>query len=444
PQSQTTSKQTISKFSERRSSTRVQKCWFPVRVCWDTDKLGLRFGPLEEQEGGLPVRNILKASWAHGVRLKPGDWLISINGDAVAKMREDVCFELLQRHRPLRLLFARKCLKSATPKLKRPNKIAVKLDEAILYSKQHPPPEPISEQPEHEEEANAEEAAAEEVRQNAAASSSSAASADEASSIPAPTAAQPNVETTAQPTGGDASPQQAAAGEDAESHGIAEASPVATSTQDHLGSTVFSDQYGDDEWDDFEPEDSFEEVETQPAADVTAEVRDFPGAGEAEPEELMPGREETDLEEPDAGTLKLSPEAVPAGTAEAEVEDSNQVTLKLPLDPDADPENSGAPDSPEANSARESQAQLTVRSSAFSEKYDGDWDDEFEGEEEAEEATEQHVTFDPEVETAGIDGVEASGKAPRQGTGFVRMTDLPDDDEDDESEAAAKNVTFSP
>eukprot|EP00439_Symbiodinium_sp_Y106_P010227 s133_g1.t1 len=58
PSSQTTSKQTISKYSDRseRRSTRTQKCWFPVRVCWDTDKLGLKFGPLEEQEGGLPVR----------------------------------------------------------------------------------------------------------------------------------------------------------------------------------------------------------------------------------------------------------------------------------------------------------------------------------------------------------------------------------------------------
>ncbi|CAJ1337240.1 unnamed protein product [Effrenium voratum] len=116
-----------------RGPNRIQKCWFPLRVCWDTDRLGMHF---EEQDGVMVVRRTLKGGWADQMKLRIGDELVSINGQAVSTMPERDCRETLQRRRPLRLTFARLCRASATPKLRKVNRIAGRLDEAMVYSEQ--------------------------------------------------------------------------------------------------------------------------------------------------------------------------------------------------------------------------------------------------------------------------------------------------------------------
>ncbi|CAL1143374.1 unnamed protein product [Cladocopium goreaui] len=72
-------------WSDRSCQTRIQKCWFPVKVYWDTGRLGMK---LVEQDGVLVVRRTQKGTWADEMKLRIGDELVSINGQAVSQMRE--------------------------------------------------------------------------------------------------------------------------------------------------------------------------------------------------------------------------------------------------------------------------------------------------------------------------------------------------------------------
>ena len=56
--------------------------WFPLRVCWDTQRLGMK---LVEQDGVLVVRSTLRGTWADEMKLRIGDELVSINGQAVSQ-----------------------------------------------------------------------------------------------------------------------------------------------------------------------------------------------------------------------------------------------------------------------------------------------------------------------------------------------------------------------
>ncbi|CAE7749910.1 unnamed protein product, partial [Symbiodinium sp. CCMP2592] len=346
-------------------------------------------------QSGL-LRTILKSSWAHAVRLKPGDWLISINGDAVTKMREHDCFELLQRHRPLRLLFARRCSKSATPKLKRPNKIAVKLDEAILFSQQNSVSEPSVEVKQALQ--NVEE----EVEEEEVPEQPAPVPAEADTKVDHPAADHPAADHPA-PSGGamaDEPMQQTLGPEElANEAADAQTSPAAFSAQDAQGSTIFSEQYDADDFDDFEPEDSMEQVEMQQ---------------ELEAHVTSGGAEDVN-------------EDTPPGDTEAKVEQTET--------------------SATTNAAEGAEEPSHMSSTVLSDQYEGDWDEDFEEDDpDAEEAdlevTQRNVTFAPEADALADARDDGSAVAPRQGTGFVRMSDLPDDD--DESEVAGKNVTFSP
>eukprot|EP00439_Symbiodinium_sp_Y106_P032967 s2199_g3.t4 len=345
-------------------------------------------------------RTILKSSWAHAVRLKPGDWLISINGDAITKMREHDCFELLQRHRPLRLLFARRCSKSATPKLKRPNKIAVKLDEAILFSQQNSVSEPSVEVKQALQ--NVEEEDVEEEEQVPEQPASAPAGAD--TKVDHPAADHPAADHPA-PSGEAIAdePMQQTLGPEELAHEAADVqtSPAAFSAQDAQGSTIFSEQYDVDDFDDFEPEDSMEKVEIQ---------------------------QELEAHVTSGGTEDVN-EDTPPGDTEAKVEQTET--------------------SATTNAAELAEEPSHMSSTVLSDQYEGDWDEDFEeddpdAEGEDPEVTQRNVTFAPEADALADARDDGSAVAPRQGTGFVRMSDLPDDDEDDESEVAGKNVTFSP
>lgn len=116
-------------WSDRSCQTRIQKCWFPVKVYWDTGRLGMK---LVEQDGVLVVRRTQKGTWADEMKLRIGDELVSINGQAVSQMREEDCRDTLLWRRPLRLTFARLCRASATPRLR--NRTAARLDEALSFS----------------------------------------------------------------------------------------------------------------------------------------------------------------------------------------------------------------------------------------------------------------------------------------------------------------------
>ncbi|CAK8987398.1 unnamed protein product [Durusdinium trenchii] len=123
-----------------RSHCRIQKCWFPLRVCWDTGRLGMK---LVEQDGVLVVRRTQKGTWADEMKLRIGDELVSINGQAVSQMMEQECRDTLLWRRPLRLTFARLCRASATPRLRN------RLDQALQFSQSQlqdaPPRRPTTE-----------------------------------------------------------------------------------------------------------------------------------------------------------------------------------------------------------------------------------------------------------------------------------------------------------
>eukprot|EP00930_Biecheleria_cincta_P038562 TRINITY_DN2648_c0_g1_i1.p1 TRINITY_DN2648_c0_g1~~TRINITY_DN2648_c0_g1_i1.p1 ORF type:complete len:755 (+),score=200.04 TRINITY_DN2648_c0_g1_i1:46-2265(+) len=111
----------------------------PVRVSWDTVRLGVKFS---SSEMPLVVEHIFKNSWADQAKVKAGDELLTINGRPLSKMRLEDCQEMLANFRPLRLTFGRISMRPASPrrsprkqkqKLK-VNKIAIRIDEAIEFS----------------------------------------------------------------------------------------------------------------------------------------------------------------------------------------------------------------------------------------------------------------------------------------------------------------------